>query len=90
MKIQSANIPAWVWLVVSYAILASALFWMATHEASRITTILVIAGLLGCWIPAYVYANRRDIVQNKVFWISQSIAMTAGLIVFLRLNAMGD
>ena len=81
MKHGHLVIPAWTWLVLSYALLSYLTYWSATREATGFAAIVFFTCVLGSWIPAYVYANRKDMIRNKVFWISQSAAMAVALVV---------
>ena len=81
MKSCLSIVPAAVWLGISYALLACAIYWSAHHKESGITTAIFFACVFGAWIPAYIYANRKDMALNKVFWISQTAAMAVAIVV---------
>lgn len=81
MKAALSKIPAPAWLVVSYALIGGLLYWSGNHEPTQLSASVFFMCLLGSWIPAYVYANRRDMVQNKVFWVSQGVALAAAVMV---------
>jgi hypothetical protein len=80
------NIPGKVWLLISYGFLACMLFWSANQPPGKLSGGVFFASLLLSWVPAYVYANRDDIRRNKVFWISQTLALLAGVLVFAVLH----
>lgn len=81
MKHGLAAVPAIAWLVFSYVLLASLIWWSATRIATGFVTTVFIACLLVSWIPAFVFVNRDDMARNKVFWISQSAAIGAAFLV---------
>lgn len=81
MKAALSKIPAPAWLVMSYTLLGGLLYWSGNRPPTQFSTSVFSVCLFGSWIPAYVYANRRDMVQNKVFWVSQGAALAAAVIV---------
>jgi hypothetical protein len=81
MEASFSKIPAPAWLVMSYALLGGLLYWSGIQEPAQLSASVFFVCLLSSWIPAYVYANRKDMAHNKVFWISQSAAMVVALIV---------
>jgi len=76
------RIPGQMWLAIAYAVLGSAFFWAANQPPKRLSGSVFTICLLLSWVPAYVYANRDDIVRNKSFWISQGGALLAGLVAY--------
>jgi len=78
--------PGQAWLLISYVFLALILFWSANQPAGKLSGGVFLISLLLSWVPAYVYANRDDIRRNKVFWISQTLALLAGLLAFALLH----
>lgn len=76
------RVPTWFWMLLSYAVLATAFLWAGNQPASTKSTSVFIGCLLVCWIPAFVYVNRKDIRQNRVFWASQAASLFAAAIVF--------
>lgn len=79
------NIPGKVWLLTSYILLVCLLFWSANQPPGKLSGGVFFASLLLSWVPAYIYANRDDIRRNQVFWISQTLALIAGLLAYALL-----
>ena len=79
---NQSKFPAKCWLILTYAILGTAFIWSANQPPTTIATSVFIGCLLLSWIPAYTYAHRQDIVQNKVYWISQSVALVVAILAY--------
>lgn len=71
------KVPAWLWMLLSYAALAVPFLWAANQPATTASTSVFMACLLVCWIPAFAYVNRKDIQEHRVFWISQTVSLLA-------------
>jgi len=82
--------PAFVWLVFSYAVLLPLLYWTAAHEPTRFTVTVFFVGFFMSWIPLYVFVNRDDIARNKVFWASQSAGLAAAAVVVFLIGPWID
>ncbi|WP_146853775.1 hypothetical protein [Brevifollis gellanilyticus] len=76
------KVPAWFWMLLSYAALAVPFLWAGNQPASTASTSVFMGCLLVCWIPAFVFVNRRDIQEHRVFWISQAVSLLAAAAVF--------
>ncbi len=79
-------IPAWGWLMIGYAVIGAALFWSVHQSINNVSGTVFFLALLTSWLPAYIFANRRDISLNKMFWISQSAGLLAVLLVVFLIS----
>lgn len=85
---KSPGIHSWqarMILVGFYLMLAALLVWAATAPLTRFTGMLTAILVLGCWVPAYLYANWHDICSNRVFWVSNVLALIVTAILWLAL-----
>lgn len=77
---KASRIAGKVWLLCSYLLLTGALLWSAKQPAGKLSGGVFFVSLLLSWVPAYVYANWEDIRRNKVYWISQTMAIISALL----------
>lgn len=72
-------------LLAAYLLLAALVVWAATAPLTRFTGTLTALLVLGCWVPGYIYANWHDIRSNRVFWISNGLALVVTASLWLTM-----
>lgn len=80
--------PSWkarLTLLAAYLLLAALVVWAATAPLTRFTGTLTALLVLGSWVPGYIYANWHDIRSNRVFWISNGLALVVTASLWLTL-----
>lgn len=72
-------------LLAAYLLLAALVVWAATAPLTRFTGTLTALLVLGSWVPGYIYANWHDIRSNRVFWISNGLALVVTASLWLTM-----
>lgn len=79
------RIPALIWVMLSYALLASAFQWSGRQSDVSLAG-WVFMGCLGLsWLPLYVFLNRSEILREKAFWFSHASAALIAVIAFVMI-----
>jgi hypothetical protein len=84
MERSKLNVP-FAWMVIAYLGLCMVFWWSANQPSAGFAQSVFFLTLFLSWVPAYVYANRRDIACNKAFWFSRAAGLIAGLLMFFLL-----
>lgn len=85
---EKTGTPSWkarLTLLAAYLLLAALVVWAATAPLTRFTGTLTALLVLGSWVPGYIYANWHDIRSNRVFWISNGLALVVTASLWLTL-----